>query len=57
MFEVFLRLLMTLDTSDLLSCSGSFDETRVADELVFQMDFGTGSPGPNRVAGVARLGA
>lgn len=35
------RLLMTLDTSDLLSCSGSFDETRVADELVFQMDFGS----------------
>ena len=47
---------MTLDTSDLLSCSGSFDETRVADELVFQMDFGTGPPGPNRVAG-ARMGS
>ena len=41
---------MTLDASDLLRCSGSFDETRVADELVFQMDFGTGS------AGMVRLG-
>ena len=39
------RLLMTLDSSNLLICGGDYDPNKVAHELTFQMDFRSGGGG------------